>query len=238
MFSTAAQKAERATTSTKTWVLTTTLPSKFRVPDIIQPSQAPTSITESSYIALYTVVISLITLSGGSISEERLERYFRRMGAEIHTPIDRTERVLQRMLKEGYIVKNRSVDSGEELIEYTVGPRGKVEVGLRGVAALTGEVYGYGADALERKPGDRSEERGQGEDDETESSRTSKSDLTEFQARLRRSLGLAADEPIADPVDLAAANAEVAEQQATQNQARKSRRTSRRNADDWDGEEE
>ncbi|KAI5303557.1 hypothetical protein KEM56_007428 [Ascosphaera pollenicola] len=225
----AAQKAERASSSTKTWVLTTTLPSQFRVPDIIQPPQAPTSILESSYIALYTIVISLITLSGGSIPEERLERYFRRMGAEMHTPVDRTERVMQRLLKEGYIVKNRSLDSGEEIIEYTVGPRGKVEVGKKGVAALVGEVYGFGRNAASREPNPWDREDNEARD---------KQNFEDFQARLRRSLGLVEGEDIHDPADHAAMNAEVKEAEAAQTQSRKSRRASRRNADDWDGEEE
>jgi hypothetical protein len=34
------------------------------------------------------------------------------------------------------------MDGGEEVIEYMVGPRGKVEVGESGVAGLVREVYG------------------------------------------------------------------------------------------------
>ncbi|KAI5284208.1 hypothetical protein KEM54_001522 [Ascosphaera aggregata] len=250
----AAQKVERTSASTKTWVLTTTLPSKFRVPEIIQPPQAPTVTTESIYVGFYTFVISLITLSGGTISEERLERYFRRMGVEMHTPIDRTERIIQRMLKEGYIIRNRSVDSGEEVIEYVVGPRGKVEVGMRGVAALVGEVYGFGPHAFEDKDANEMNEGagtrqveteggmdGGNDENQGENARQPvRSDLKEFQSKLRRSLGLVPGEHISDPVDLAAANAEmVGTQVATQNQTqpRRSRRVSGRGLDDRDGDD-
>ncbi|KAI5283790.1 hypothetical protein KEM52_003225 [Ascosphaera acerosa] len=147
------KKAERVSTSSKQWVLTTTLPARYRAPaaGILRPPLAPTSAAESMYVALYTVAVALVTLAGGSVSEERLDRYLRRLGAEVHTPLDRTERVLARMLREGYLVRNRSVDGGEEVVEYVVGPRGKVEVGVRGVAALAGTVYGFGADVLEDK---------------------------------------------------------------------------------------
>lgn len=54
-----------------------------------------------------------------------------------------TERVLKRMEREGYIAKVRErIGDGEESIDYVVGPRGKAEVGERGVAAVVREVYG------------------------------------------------------------------------------------------------
>ena len=40
------------------------------------------------------------------------------------------------------MVRNREIDGGEEVIEYMVGPRGKIEVGEAGVAGLVREVYG------------------------------------------------------------------------------------------------
>lgn len=72
------------------------------------------------------------------------------------------------MCREKYIVRNREADGGEELIEYSVGPRGKTEVGAMGVAGLVREVYGR------QNVGD---EDGEGER------------AGEFEDRLRRSLG-------------------------------------------------
>ncbi|KAI9833054.1 MAG: hypothetical protein M1819_003887 [Sarea resinae] len=141
-FVSAAQRADKASTSSKAWVLTTILPSKYASnPTIIPPPHVPTSTTESTYIGLYTFIIALISLSGGSISEAKLERYMRRANADQYTPIDRTERLLARLCKEGYLVKFRDASSGEEVVEYMVGPRGKVEIGPEGVAGMIKTVY-------------------------------------------------------------------------------------------------
>jgi melanoma-associated antigen len=65
-----------------------------------------------------------------------------------------TEKLLQKLTKEGYLEKRRDTSSGEEIIEWAVGPRGKIEVGERGVQGLVRAVYrGSGGDdeELERK---------------------------------------------------------------------------------------
>lgn len=123
---------------------------------------------ESTYTGLYSFLIAVIVLNGGTIHEQKLERYLKRTNTDVWTPIDRTDRFLQRLCKEGYLVRNRDVDGGEEVIEYILGPRGKIEVGTKGVARLVREVYGRSDDS----------ER----DDE-------------FEIRLARSLGLKQPEP-------------------------------------------
>lgn len=104
----------------------------------------------------------MISLNGGTLGDQKLERYLARMNADQYTPIDKTEKLLQRLCKEGYIVKTREMDGGEEIIEYMVGPRGKVEVGSGGVAGLARSVYGV----------------------------VGATDEAEFEAKLRRSLGI------------------------------------------------
>ncbi|KAF3405503.1 Altered inheritance of mitochondria protein 18 [Talaromyces pinophilus] len=141
----AAQRVEKPSTATKSWMVMSTLPPPFRIPEILPPSKAPTSFLDSTYTALYTFIISVITLSGGSILEQRLDRYLKRTNIEQYTPIDRTDRLLQRLCKEGYLVRNREMDGGEEVIEYMVGPRGKIEVGESGVSGLVRKVYGRAA---------------------------------------------------------------------------------------------
>lgn len=56
---------------------------------------------------------------------------------------EKTEKVLRRMEREGYIVKVREREAGgDETVDYVVGPRGKVEVGEKGVAGLVRKVFG------------------------------------------------------------------------------------------------
>lgn len=66
-----------------------------------------------------------------------------------------TEKLLQRLAKETYLEKRRDTSSGEEIIEWVVGPRGKIEVGERGVQGFVRAVYGGGREEadeeLERK---------------------------------------------------------------------------------------
>jgi hypothetical protein len=160
-------QSSSSSASNKSWTLTTILPAPYRTSTILPPPRAPSSFTEATYIGLYTFIISLITLSGGSIPEQKLDRYLRRVNADSYTPIDRTDALLARLVKDGYLIKNRDVDGGEEVIEYFVGARGKIEVGDMGVAGLTKKVYGF-----------EEEEGGGGPERE------------EFDAKLKRSLGL------------------------------------------------
>ena len=143
----------------------------YRNSDILVPTKAPSSATESTYTALYSFIISVILLNGGSLAEQKLQRYLARMNADTYTPIDRTDKFLQRLCREGYLVKMREMDGGEEVIEYMVGPRGKVEVGSSGVAGLVREVYGHG----------------EGDGDLTQAEREKRE---EFEVRLKRSLGI------------------------------------------------
>lgn len=64
------------------------------------------------------------------------------MNLSTSSPLGSTEKLLQRLVKEGYIVKYRDTSGGEEVVEYMVGPRGKVEVGEVGVRGLVRGVYG------------------------------------------------------------------------------------------------
>ena len=84
--------------------------------------------------------------------EAKLERYLGRANADQSTPVDRTDKMLNRMVKEGYIVRIKESADGEEMVDYRVGPRGRVEVGEDGVAAMVKKVYGDSAtDDLEKR---------------------------------------------------------------------------------------
>jgi hypothetical protein len=137
-----AQKGAGAAATTNVYVLVSTLPAKYRVPGILAPSAAPTEEAESAYIGLYTFIISLIYLKGGALPEAALDRFLRRANADQTTPVDRTEKLLQRMIKDNYITKVKDSSSGEEKVHYITGPRGKVEVGEEGVTQFVKNVWG------------------------------------------------------------------------------------------------
>ncbi|KAI9849427.1 MAG: hypothetical protein M1837_004046 [Sclerophora amabilis] len=173
----AAQKTEKTAMSSKAYILTSLLPPKYRSdPTILPPPKVPTSHTEAEYVGLYTFIIALISLSGGAIAEAKLNRSLRRTNADQYTPIDRTERLLQRLCKEGYLVRLKDAGgSGEEVVEYMVGPRGKLEVGSEGVKGLVRTVYGSGGG------GGGGGENGNG---------ATGGDDNDLEARLQKSLGL------------------------------------------------
>ncbi|KAI9881139.1 MAG: hypothetical protein M1830_008297 [Pleopsidium flavum] len=131
----------------------TELPVKEKV--TISQRRVPTAGTEATYIALYTFIHTLLALSpSGSLPESKLSRYLNRMNLSTSTPLGSTEKLLQRLVKEGYIVRYRDSSGGEEVVEYMVGPRGKVEVGEEGVRGLVRGVYGKvdaEAEELERR---------------------------------------------------------------------------------------
>ena len=122
------------------------LPAPFRDPAILPPPAAPTSTEESAYTSTYTLLISLILLSGGQLPDAKMERYLRRLGMEDNTPVDgyeKTEKLFKRLEKDGYILKVReSAGQGEEDVYWVLGPRARVEVGVQGVKGFVKAVHG------------------------------------------------------------------------------------------------
>lgn len=142
-------------TGSGAYILSSTLPEAYRAATIIRPSKAPTKASEASYIAFYTVVVSIIWLNSGELSDQKLHRYLTRLNAAQNVGSEKTEVMLKKMEKQGYVVKK--VDrpplgqDGENQVSWHVGPRGKEEVGLDGVMGLTREVYGGSNEDLEKK---------------------------------------------------------------------------------------
>ncbi|KAK4507581.1 hypothetical protein PRZ48_001316 [Zasmidium cellare] len=156
----AAQKSASQSKGVTSWVLTSILPSKFRDPEIIQPLAAPTAEDESKYTAIYTVLVSLIRLSGGALPDAKMDRSLQRLQMEDSTPVvdyEKTEKLMKRLEKDGYIVRiKESTGTGEDDVYWMVGPRGKIEIGDDGIRGLTKAVYGEQEDEaaeteLERK---------------------------------------------------------------------------------------
>jgi hypothetical protein len=116
-----------------------TLPDEIRLlPDLLDPHDN----NDAVYQGLVTVILSLVYLNAGILQEgtsigdlvdlESLKRYFRYLSIEENTPIMSTEKLLQTMIKQGYIDKVQDTASGELRHDFHLGPRGKVEVGKQG----------------------------------------------------------------------------------------------------------
>ncbi|KAH8811407.1 MAGE family-domain-containing protein [Xylogone sp. PMI_703] len=141
----AAGKSNNASKQPTSYILTTILPSAYRIPAIIPPSIVPSEAEEAAYVAICTVIVSLIALNGGQLPEHKLDRYLSRMNIEENMPMDKTQNVLQKMIKQGYVIKVKDRIGDEETIEWMVGPRGRTEIGNRGVQGLVKEIYGEDA---------------------------------------------------------------------------------------------
>lgn len=150
---TIAISANSQTKVAETWILVSTLPKPFQNPLIATPSKAPTAEVEATYVGFYTLVIALIMLNGGEITEQKLKRYLNRLNADSKLGAEKTDDVLTKMEKSGYVAKrveNISADQDKN-ISWLVGPRGKQEVGPEGVAGMIREVFGGTTPRLEKQ---------------------------------------------------------------------------------------
>ncbi|KAG0651572.1 hypothetical protein D0Z07_1727 [Hyphodiscus hymeniophilus] len=139
----AAQKTKGASKTSTSWILTTILPSQYRNPAIVPPAPISSTSEEAAYIALCTVIVAVIQLNPtNSIPDHKLVRYLNRMNAAENMPMDKTANVLSKMQRQGYIVKTVDRSGDDETIDWRVGPRGKVEIGNRGIEGLVKAVYG------------------------------------------------------------------------------------------------
>ncbi|KAK0729690.1 MAGE family-domain-containing protein [Lasiosphaeris hirsuta] len=160
----AAKSQTQKEPTSNSYMLVSVLPSEFRTPTLVGPSKVTSPEGEASYTALYSTIIAIVTLSGGELSEPRLRRHLQRLNAtenmpsmnpnDGNTPNERTDAVLQRMQKQGYLHKNvESKGLGDEdSTTWHVGPRGKVEVDHEAIAVMVRKLYGREADEeLEKK---------------------------------------------------------------------------------------
>lgn len=98
------------------------------------------------------MVISLVVLSGGELSDSKLRRYLGRMNASQNLPMDKTDNVLQKIVRQGYVDKVVEKSEGDEdSVTWCIGPRGKIEVPPESIAALVTEVWGELPDDFHKK---------------------------------------------------------------------------------------
>ncbi|KAB8294712.1 hypothetical protein EYC80_006674 [Monilinia laxa] len=131
------------TTTISSYILTSILPPEYRSPSIIQPSKVVSQWEEGTYIGFYTTVVSVIMLSPDSmITDSKLMSVLRKLNAEKNMPMDKTSLILKKMAQQNYITRAVERNDGDEVIEWRVGPRGKMEIGTKGVEGIVKEVYG------------------------------------------------------------------------------------------------
>ncbi|KAI8957725.1 MAGE-domain-containing protein [Daldinia sp. FL1419] len=131
------------TASSRQYILVSTLPPEYKSQSIIAPSRIPSTSEEAAYVGFYTMVISLIVLNGGELSDTKLRRYLTRMNASQNLPMDKTDNVLQKIVRQGYVDKvvERS-DGDEDAVTWCIGPRGRIEVPPESIAGVITEVWG------------------------------------------------------------------------------------------------
>ncbi|EMR61723.1 hypothetical protein MGN70_012594 [Eutypa lata] len=148
-----ARKAtSQASQSSRQYILVSILPVEYKSHAIIAPARVPSSQEEASYIGFYTMIISLIVLSGSELSDMKLRRHLGRLNASQNLPMDKTDNVLQKLVRQGYLDKvvDKS-DGDEDTITWCVGPRGKVEIPPQSIAAFVTEVWGEPPDDFNKK---------------------------------------------------------------------------------------
>jgi hypothetical protein len=89
---------------------------------------------------------------GGQIPDHKLTRTLRRLNVEENTPLEKTAAILQKMIRQGYLIRITDRQGDEETIDWRVGPRGKVEIGNQGIQGFVKEIYGDDApDDLDKR---------------------------------------------------------------------------------------
>lgn len=143
-----AAKSQTKSNASNSYILVSLLPEVYKTPEILTPSRIISADDEAAYVAFYTLLISLIRIHGGELSEAMLKRYLTRLNAETNTFTNtKTEDTLAKLQRQGYLVK--SVDrqaqqhgEAETATTWHIGPRGKIEVDDETVAGLVREVWG------------------------------------------------------------------------------------------------
>lgn len=147
-----AVKSHNKSVASNAYILVTVLPEAYRVPKILAPSRVISADEDAAYTAFYTMIISLIRVNAGELSEAMLKRYLTRMNAETNTfNGNKTEDVLAKLQRQGYLVKMVDRDAkangeAESATTWYVGPRGKVEVSDEAVAGFIRAVWGSKAE--------------------------------------------------------------------------------------------
>jgi len=87
------------------------------------------------------VVAFILLHPGGVLPDHKLNHYLSRLNSDKNTGRESTAVTLKRMVAQGYIRKVTETNESDETIDWVVMPRGKIEIGTRGVQGIVREVY-------------------------------------------------------------------------------------------------
>ena len=94
-------------------------------------------------MGLCTTIVSLISFSPeGALPDHKLMSYLGRFNTDENSGFDTTANTLKRMVNQGYIFKSVEKTDTDEISDWRVGPRGKIEIGNNGIQGLVRTVYG------------------------------------------------------------------------------------------------
>lgn len=127
--------------SNKSWILCSILDSKYA--NLV--SQVPT-IKEGIFSGVVMIILSLVIMSGGVISEEHLIKYLSHLHINNDTPIGNLDKTLKEIIKKGYLerIKDDATSLNEEEKGYTyfLGPRGKTEINPEKLTTFIEKIQG------------------------------------------------------------------------------------------------
>lgn len=140
----AAKSQSKGSASSNTYILVTTLPEAYRTAAIVAPSRVPTAEDEAAFVGLYSMIVTIIQLNRGELSDPKLKRYLQRLNADTNTPIEKTDQLLQRLIRQNYIVKTveRNLQNEDDAITWRIGPRARQELTDEAMASIVRDVYG------------------------------------------------------------------------------------------------
>ncbi|CAG8602572.1 3845_t:CDS:2 [Funneliformis caledonium] len=137
--------SRKPTSSTK-YVLKNILSQDYRKVGIISWEKN----NEEESMGLLTVILSLIHVNGKLLSDEQLAHYFRRLCLIDNDKFD-LEKVLSTFVKQGYLNKQKvsrsdqSQNPEKESLEYSWGPRAKVEMPEENLIEFIRALFGQSA---------------------------------------------------------------------------------------------
>ncbi|KAF3768816.1 MAGE-domain-containing protein [Cryphonectria parasitica EP155] len=146
-------KSQSKIVPSNSYVLVSILPKAYKNPKILAPSRLISADEEAAYVGFYTLIVSLVRISGGEVSDSVLKRHLRRLNAETNAFADyKTEDILAKLQRQGYLVKTgdrqaQQHGQADSNTTWFIGPRGKVELDDEAVAGLIREVWGPVTDA-------------------------------------------------------------------------------------------